>query len=63
MSARKKGSATPLLAHARSVVGHLLQKPTAFAILTFDIVFRPTWTGANIIKHNNRKALLGAVTF
>jgi hypothetical protein len=58
MSARKRRSTTSLLATVRRVLDHLLVLPA----LTFNILFRPAWTGSNTVN-NDTEGLLRAIKF
>jgi hypothetical protein len=53
-----------LVASARSQCGGpFIAKPTAFAVLTFNIVFRPVWTSANLILDGGPAGLPRAITY
>src|ERR1035437_2588913 len=61
MPTQKKGRSRTS-AHVRSVSGRLLRDFALFPALTFNILFRPAWTGSRVI-HNNPDALFHALKY
>lgn len=50
-------------AYVRRVVGHSIRKTRSFALLNFEILFRPTRAGANIVLDDDPVGLLHALKY
>ena len=62
MTSAQEITPTNLATNVRRLLALWLRKSTALAVLNFNILFRPTWTGANVVTDGNA-GLLRAIKY